>query len=112
IPHRRDRGADPVLPRGLVRQLRRLGGLRAAHPVRALLVHAESARAPALAPLRQPPRPLLSPVLTLRPDQFARPSPIRVSTRHAWGWGAARRGGAGGASRRGPARKDWWEAPR
>src|SRR5262249_3216647 len=63
ISRRRDRGADPVLSRGLVRQLRRLGRLRAAHPVRALLVHAEPAWAPALAPLRQPPRPLLPPVL-------------------------------------------------
>src|SRR5262249_33540667 len=64
VPHRRDRGADAVFPGGVVRELRRLADLRPAHPLRALLVHAESARSAALAPVRQPESQIHAPAVT------------------------------------------------
>src|SRR5262249_48182030 len=63
LPHRRDRGADALFPGGVVRELRRLGRLRRADPLRALLVHAQPARPSAVPSLRQPTRRVPPPAL-------------------------------------------------
>src|SRR5207244_1359738 len=63
LSHRGDRGAHALLSRGVLRELSRVHRLRAAHPRRPLLVPPQQVGSPALAPVRQPPRPLHAPRL-------------------------------------------------
>src|SRR5439155_15985496 len=56
LPDRRDRGADPLLPRSVVGELLGLGRVRSAYPLAPRPLPSAPARRVALAGLRQPPR--------------------------------------------------------
>src|SRR5437870_10070070 len=65
VPDRRDRGADALLPRGVVGGVRRLHNLRPPDPGRPLLVHAPPPGPPTLAAFRQPARQVHPPAVTV-----------------------------------------------